>query len=44
MIQSYKQNPNVAERYDVILIGSGMGSLTAAAILIVNILSNTFKN
>ncbi len=33
MIQSYKQKPEVAERYDVIVIGSGMGSLTTAAIL-----------
>ncbi len=33
MIQSYKQNPTVAARYDTIIIGSGMGSLTTAAIL-----------
>ncbi len=33
MIQSYKQNPVVASHYDTIIIGSGMGSLTAGAIL-----------
>ena len=33
MIQSYKKNPDLAEKYDVIIIGSGMGSLTSAAIL-----------
>mgnify|MGYP000085453105 CR=1 FL=1 len=33
MIQSYKKNPALAENYDVIIIGSGMGSLTTAAIL-----------
>lgn len=33
MIQSYKQNPDVAEKYDTIIIGSGIGSLTTAAIL-----------
>lgn len=33
MIQSYKQNPVLHEHYDVILIGSGMGSLTTAALL-----------
>ncbi len=33
MIQSYKQNPDVAEHYDTIIVGSGMGSLTTAAIL-----------
>jgi all-trans-retinol 13,14-reductase len=33
MIQSYKKNPTVANKYDVIIIGSGMGSLTTAAIL-----------
>ncbi len=33
MIQSYKQNPDVAEHYDAIIIGSGMGSLTTGAIL-----------
>jgi all-trans-retinol 13,14-reductase len=33
MIQSYKKNPALAESYDSILIGSGMGSLTTAAIL-----------
>ena len=33
MIQSYKKNPTLAENYDTIIIGSGMGSLTSAAIL-----------
>ena len=33
MIQSYKKNPTLAEKYDSIIIGSGMGSLTTAAIL-----------
>jgi all-trans-retinol 13,14-reductase len=33
MIQSYKQNPEVLDRYDTIIIGTGMGSLTTAAIL-----------
>tara|TARA_R110002126_G_scaffold264475_3_gene407563 strand:- start:8312 stop:9901 length:1590 start_codon:yes stop_codon:yes gene_type:complete len=33
MIQSYKKNPALAEKYDTIIIGSGMGSLTTAAIL-----------
>jgi len=33
MIQSYKKNPTLAENYDCIIIGSGMGSLTSAAIL-----------
>lgn len=33
MIQSYKQNPSLQNHYDAILIGSGMGSLTTAAIL-----------
>ena len=33
MIQSYKQKPVVHEQYETIIIGSGMGSLTAAAIL-----------
>jgi all-trans-retinol 13,14-reductase len=33
MIQSYKQNPIVDSSYDTIIIGSGMGSLTAGAIL-----------
>jgi all-trans-retinol 13,14-reductase len=33
MIQSYKQNPTLASHYDTIIIGSGMGSLTTAAIL-----------
>ena len=32
-IQSYKKNYSVKENYDVIIIGSGMGSLTAAAML-----------
>ena len=33
MVQSYKKNPKLAEHYDTIIIGSGMGSLTTAAIL-----------
>ena len=33
MIQSYKQNPDVRDHYDTIVIGTGMGSLTSAAIL-----------
>jgi all-trans-retinol 13,14-reductase len=33
MIQSYKKKPAIAENYDAIIIGSGMGSLTTAAIL-----------
>lgn len=33
MIQSYKQNPQLQETYDTIIIGSGMGGLTTAAIL-----------
>ena len=33
MIQSYKKNPNVQDSYDTIIIGSGMGGLTTAAIL-----------
>lgn len=33
MVQSYKKNPQLADKYDAILIGSGIGSLTAAALL-----------
>ena len=33
MIQSYKKNPTLSNQYDTIIIGSGMGSLTTAAIL-----------
>ncbi len=33
MIQSFKQKPQLNDSYDVILIGSGMGSLTAGALL-----------
>ncbi len=33
MIQSYKKNPLLANKYDAIIIGSGMGSLTTAVIL-----------
>ena len=33
MIQSYKKNPALATNYDSIIVGSGMGSLTTAAIL-----------
>ena len=33
MIQSYKRKIDFEEKYDVIIIGSGMGSLTTAALL-----------
>ena len=33
MIQSYKKNPKLTTTYDAIIIGSGMGGLTTAAIL-----------
>jgi all-trans-retinol 13,14-reductase len=33
MVQSYKKNPELSEHYDTIIIGSGMGSLTAGAVL-----------
>lgn len=33
MIQSYKKNPELADQYDNIIIGSGMGSLATASIL-----------
>lgn len=33
MIQSYKKNVRLAAQYDTIIIGSGIGSLTAGAIL-----------
>ncbi len=33
MVQSYKKNHQVATNYDAIVIGSGMGSLTTAALL-----------
>ena len=33
MIQSLKQNPQLADHYDAIIIGSGMGGLTTGAIL-----------
>ncbi|MGI9531969.1 phytoene desaturase family protein [Lutimonas sp.] len=33
MIQTYKRNPQIHEHYHSIFIGSGMGSLSAAAIL-----------
>jgi len=33
MIQSYKKKYNIEEHYDVIMIGSGIGCLSAAAIL-----------
>jgi len=33
MIESYKKKNNLEDNYDVIVIGSGMGSLTAAALL-----------
>jgi all-trans-retinol 13,14-reductase len=33
LYQSYKQRPTIAEHYDAICIGSGLGSLTAASLL-----------
>ncbi len=33
MIKSYKQNPDLKQKYDTIIIGSGMGGLATAAIL-----------
>ena len=33
MIQSYKKNPKLTTTYDAIVVGSGMGSLSTAAIL-----------
>ena len=33
MIESYKKKNNLEDNYDVIVIGSGMGGLTAAALL-----------
>jgi all-trans-retinol 13,14-reductase len=33
MIQSYKQNPLLQDKYDTIIIGSGMGGLTTGAML-----------
>ena len=33
LYQSYKQRPEIKEHYDVICIGSGLGSLTTASIL-----------
>lgn len=33
MIQSYKQNPQLSDNYDAIIIGSGMSGLTTAALL-----------
>ena len=33
MIQSYKRKPDLQDSYDTIIIGSGMGSLSTAAIL-----------
>ena len=33
MIQSYKKRTQLADHYDAIIIGSGMGSLTAGALL-----------
>ena len=33
MVQSYKQNPDLESNYDNIFIGSGMGCLSAAALL-----------
>lgn len=33
LFQSYKQRPAIDEHYDVICIGSGLGSLTTASLL-----------
>jgi all-trans-retinol 13,14-reductase len=33
MIESYKKNPEIIQKYDVIVIGSGMGGLATAAFL-----------
>ncbi len=33
MIQSYKKNPALLEKYDAVIIGSGIGSMTAGAVL-----------
>ncbi len=33
LFESYKQKPKLAEKYDVICIGSGLGSLTTASLL-----------
>ena len=33
MIQSYKKQPQLSNKYDVIVIGSGIGSLTTATLL-----------
>ena len=33
MIQSYKKQPQLSSNYDVIVIGSGIGSLTTATLL-----------
>jgi all-trans-retinol 13,14-reductase len=33
LFQSYKQHPHIEDHYDVICIGSGLGSLTTASIL-----------
>jgi len=33
MIQSYKKRPHLSNKYDVIVIGSGIGSLTTATLL-----------
>lgn len=33
LFQSYKQKNNIAEHYDVICVGSGLGSLTTASLL-----------
>ena len=41
MIQSYKKNPTLIKNYDTIIIGSGMGSLTTAAILAKDVVGKT---
>ena len=33
MVQSFKKNPTLADSYDTIIIGSGIGSLASAALL-----------
>lgn len=33
MVQSYKQSPKLQEQYDTIIIGSGLGSLTAGVLM-----------
>ena len=44
MIQSYKKNPTLIKNYDTIVIGSGMGSLTTAAITSKNIIKKVMNS